>query len=56
MLSVSQGLIYFDNLMCCHTELDHEPTVVGGQLLNVPATCWCISGMGLLRQLYMPPH
>ena len=25
-------------------------------LLNVPATCECISGMDLLRQFYMLPH
>ena len=25
-------------------------------LLNVPATCKCISGTGLLRQLYVLPH
>ena len=25
-------------------------------LLNVPATCQCISGMDLLRQLYVLPH
>ena len=27
-----------------------------GWLLNVPATCECISGTDLLRQLYMLPH
>ena len=25
-------------------------------LLNVPATCWCISGMDLLRQFYVLSH
>ena len=25
-------------------------------LLNVPATCQCISGADLLRQLYVLPH
>ena len=25
-------------------------------LLNVPATCWCISGTDLLRQVYVLPH
>ena len=25
-------------------------------LLNVPATCKCISGTGLLRQFYVLPH
>ena len=25
-------------------------------LLNVPATCECISGTDLLRQFYVPPH
>ena len=27
-----------------------------GWLLNVPATCECISGTDLLRQLYVLPH
>ena len=27
-----------------------------GWLLNVPATCECISGMDLLRQFYVLPH
>ena len=26
------------------------------RLLNAPVTCWYISGMDLLRQLYMLPH
>ena len=30
---------------------DHA--VVVGWLLNVPTTCYCISGMDLLRELYM---
>ena len=30
--------------------------VVVGWLLNVPATCECISGTDLLRQFYMLPH
>ena len=30
--------------------------VVVGWLLNVPATCLCISGTDLLRQLYVLPH
>ena len=25
-------------------------------LLNVPATCWCISGTDLLKQFYVLPH
>ena len=25
-------------------------------LLNVPATCECISGIDLLGQFYVPPH
>ena len=33
-----------------------EGVVVGGWLLNVPATCECISGMDLLRQFYVLPH
>ena len=31
-------------------------SVVVCWLLNVPATCKCISGMDLLRQFYMLPH
>ena len=27
-----------------------------GWLLNVPATCWCISGTDLPRQFYVLPH
>ena len=27
-----------------------------GWLLNVPSTCWCISGTDLLRQFYVLPH
>ena len=30
--------------------------VVVGWLLNVPATCECISGSDLLRQVYVLPH
>ena len=30
--------------------------VVFGWLLNIPATCECISGTGLLRQFYVLPH
>ena len=30
--------------------------VVVGWLLNVPATCECISGTDLLRQFYVLPH
>ena len=30
--------------------------VVVGWLLNVPATCECISGTDLLRQFYALPH
>ena len=30
--------------------------VVVGWLLNVPATCQCISGTDLLRQFYVLPH
>ena len=25
-------------------------------LVNVPATCWCLSGRDLLRQFYVLPH
>ena len=30
--------------------------VLAGWLLNVPATCECISGTDLLRQFYELPH
>ena len=33
-----------------------EITIVVGWLLNVPATCECISGKDLLRQFYVLPH
>ena len=33
----------------------HDKVAVGW-LLNVPATCECISRMGLLRQLYVLPR
>ena len=30
--------------------------LLGGWLVNVPATCECISGTDLLRQFYVLPH
>ena len=33
-----------------------KKNVVVYWLLNVPATCWCISGTDVLRQSYMLPH
>ena len=39
----------------CHTELRIE-VVVFCWLLNVPATCECISGTDLHRQFYVLPH
>ena len=35
---------------------DSKQVVVVGWLLNVPATCECISGTDLLRQFYVLPH
>ena len=35
--------------------ISHRAVVVYW-LLNVPATCECISGMDLLRQFYVLPH
>ena len=35
---------------------EEEGIVVVCWLINVPATCKCISGTELLRQLYVPPH
>ena len=34
----------------------HNVCLLVGWLLNVPATCECISGMDLLRQFYVLPH
>ena len=33
-----------------------EESLLVGWLLNVPATCKCISGTDLLRQFYVWPH
>ena len=33
-----------------------EFVLLVGWLLNVPATCECISGTDLLRQFYVLPH
>ena len=35
---------------------EEEEDVVVCWLLNVPATCSCISGTDLLRQFYVLPH
>ena len=35
---------------------EEKMMMVVGWLLNVPATCECISGMDLLRQFYVLPH
>ena len=43
--SVSQGRICTDNFTCC--------SLLVGWLVNVPATCQCISGTDLHRQFYM---
>ena len=36
--------------------LGHALGFLVGWLLNVPATCECISGTDLLRQFYVLPH
>ena len=41
---LSPHLVYFEG--CCHV----------CWLLNVLVTCWCLSGMDLLRQLCVLPH
>ena len=53
--SVHRGRICRDDVTCCHTEMEAKSSIVIGCLLNVPGTCYCISGMGLLRQLYLLP-
>ena len=35
---------------------NHSAVLVVGWLLNVPATCECISGTDLLRKFYVLPH
>ena len=37
-------------------EEGREGDLLVGWLLNVPATCDCISGTDLLRQVYVLPH
>ena len=40
-----------------HTDADRDGrVVVVCWLLNVPATCKCVSGTDLLRQFYVLPH
>ena len=39
-----------------HTSPQTQGGGGGGWLLNVPATCECISGTDLLRQFYVLPH
>ena len=40
-----------------YTNKKHDGTnLFAGWLLNVPATCECISGTDLLRQFYVLPH
>ena len=40
----------------CFIHQEVKQFIVVGCLLNVPATCKCILGMDLLRQLYVLPH
>ena len=44
--------------LCTAYLLAHQPRVeiFICWLLNVPATCECVSGTDLLRQLYVLPH
>ena len=48
------------NRLAVHDYESHQlsagPVVVVGWLLNVPATCECISGTDLLGQFYVLPH
>ena len=39
-----------------YTHRDYNVCLFVGWLLNVPATCECISGTDLLRQFYVLPH
>ena len=41
---------------CCWLEGSVVELLLVGWLLNVPATCECISGTDLLRQFYVLPH
>ena len=61
--SVSQGRTSSNKFTCCHTEMEvadqtfhlsqsQSRLKIVGCLLNVLATCWCISGTDLLRQVY----
>ena len=47
-------LDYDSNMVLVVTPDNSKSSV--GWLLNVPATCECISGTDLLRQLYVLPH
>ena len=47
--------------MCCHTEkcvvvYKVFTTATRKLKVNAPATCYCISGADLLRQVYVLPH
>ena len=44
------------NLRCKSFRRWNSVGLFVGWLLNVPATCECISGTDLLRQFYMLPH
>ena len=46
----------FNILPYCLADLNFEKCLFVGWLLNVQATCQCISGTDLLRQVYMLPH
>ena len=37
-------------------EEEKEECLLVGWLFNVPASCQCISGTDLLRQVYVLPH
>ena len=53
-----QNVFWAQTAFCClqrHRLVGQEVLFVGW-LLNVPATCECISGTDLLRQFYVLPH
>ena len=47
---------FIKNLVRRRKRVDRKKGLFVGWLLNVPATCECISGTDLLRQFYVLPH
>ena len=54
--SIYMGHLVDDTILHMKLCLWWAGEVVVGWLLNVPATCECISGSDLLRQFYVLPH